>query len=130
MANGNGENGNGNGKAFEVEAGPVKVKTKGYHLGNILQMLVAGILALAAGLLWDIRTDIRTNAAVSASTDSTRDALLAKTVKDDHNKILHEMEKHNTAQEEMNYILTLSPADRERLRLRMPESLRRKLADR
>lgn len=106
------------GKEVSVEVGPsgVKGSAKGYHLGNILQLVMAAVLTAGVMILYDMRAE-------SKSTNEK----YAKSATDDHEKIRQAIDKSAEAQEEMNYILTLSPDERESLGLGMPESLRRKI---
>lgn len=110
--------------------GGFEINTKGYHLGNLLQIVVAAILAVMATFLYDMRSDSKISTVTLTTNLEKQTAAIAVSVRAEHDKLFHEMEKHNEAQEEMNYILTLSPPDREKLRLRMPDTLRRKLSDR
>lgn len=104
-----------------AEVGPSGVKgtIKGYHLGNVLQLVMAGVLTFIGLLMWDLRVEAK----------ATNERFI-KSMEIEHEKIRVAIEKNVEAQEEMNFILTLSVDDRERLGLNMPESLRRKLGSR
>ena len=118
------------GKEFSVETPVGKIQTKGYHLGNVLQIVAAVLLGLMVMMMYEMRAD--TKSAAAAMQSSTRDAAmaLAATAKVEHEKLGGMLEKSVEAQNEMNYILTLSQDDRVKLRLQMPDSMRRKLVDR
>jgi len=115
--------------AVELPGG-IKIATKGYHLGNLLQIVAAVLLGLMVMMMYEMRADTKTAAiAVQSSTKDAALALAAST-KMEHEKLGHAIERSVEAQQEMNYILTLSQEDRMRLRLQMPDSMRRKLVDR
>lgn len=108
---------NGVGKEASVELpGGIKVQTKGYHLGNLLQMLIAALMALGIYMFFEMRGEARVTWEKMANAAKAEHAALAVSI-----------DRQTEAQEEMNYILTLSPADRERLNLSMPKSLRDKI---
>ena len=107
---------NGTGKEFEVETPLGKLKTKGYHFGNILQMLIAALIAVGVYMFFEMRQEARTTWAGMASA-----------TKAEHSALAISLDRQTETQEEMNYILTLSPQDRERLNLAMPRSLRQKM---
>ena len=114
------DNGNGgDNKEVAVETSLGKLRVKGYHLGNMLQIVAAVLLALMAMMMYEMR--LETKNAVAA---------MAITAKLEHDKLGTAIEKGTEAQIEMNYILTLNAADRERLNMRMPDSLRRKISER
>lgn len=118
------------GKEFNVETPVGKIQTKGYHLGNVLQIVAAVLLGLMLMMMYEMRADTKSAAlAMQSSTKDTATALAA-TAKLEHEKLGAMLEKSVEAQNEMNYILTLNQEERMRLRLQMPESMRRKLVDR
>ena len=114
----------------EIETPVGKLKTKGYHLGNVLQIVAAVLLALMAMMMYEMRAETKATAAVLAT--STKEAVkeLASATKVEHDALAKSLDRSAEAQAEMNYILTLNPEDRVRLRLQMPESLRRRMIDR
>ena len=109
------------GKEFGIEAGPVKINTKGYHLGNFLQIMAVCMLAILAYMMYELKTETKVSAAAitSVATISAGDKL-------DHDKMNRSLEKVVEAQDAATYVLTLKQEERERLNLRMPESLRRR----
>ena len=114
------DNGNGgDNKEVAVETSLGKLRVKGYHLGNVLQIVAAVLLALMAMMMYEMRAE---NKLAVAS--------MVATAKHEHDKLGTAIEKGTEAQIEMNYILTLNPTDRERLNMRMPDSLRRKVSER
>lgn len=105
-------------KEVKVELpGGIKAEAKGYHLGNILQLVLAAVATAGAMILYDLRTELKT------SSDTQH-----KAVKEEHTQIRQAIEKSAEAQDEMNFILTLTPEERQRLNMDMPESLRRKVS--
>ena len=108
------------GKEANVELpGGIKLQTKGYHLGNILQFIIAGALLVIVITLMDVRSEAK---------DTAR--TLASTTKIEHDNLGAALVRSVEVQQEMNYILTLSPERREKLNLAMPESMRRKIVGR
>jgi len=108
------------GKEANVELpGGIKVQTKGYHLGNVLQFVIAASLIIGVITLMDFRTEAKETAKA-----------LAATTKDEHTHLGAALTRSVEVQQEMNYILTLSPERREKLNLAMPESMRRKIVGR
>lgn len=103
-------------KEFEVETPVGKLRAKGYHFGNVLQMVIAGLIAVGVYMFFEMRNEART----------TWDKM-ANAAKAEHAALSVSLDRATEAQEEMNYILTLSPSDRERLNLSMPRSLREKV---
>jgi hypothetical protein len=101
--------------------GGIKLQTKGYHLSNVLQFVGVAIFALMAYMIWEFGVEMR-----KVSTAITAVATLSANDKPEHDKITRTIEKQTEAQEATSYILTLNQADRERLRLAMPEGLRRR----
>ena len=107
-------------KEVSVELpGGIKGRVQGYHLGNILQLVMAAVLTAATMILYDLRQEAK------ASGEKT-----SKQVSEEHDKLRISIDRGAEAQEELNYIITLSTEDRERLGLGMPESLRKKLITR
>ncbi len=121
---------NGTGKEFEVETGIGKLRAKGYHLGNVLQIVAAVLLALMAMMMYEMRAE--TKATAATLTTATKDAVkdLAVSTKLEHDMLAKAIDKSTEQQEITNYIFTLSPEDRARLRLQMPDGLRRRMIDR
>ena len=116
------------GKSIEIEVGTagVKGKAQGYHLGNILQMFLVLILAAIAYMTYEVKVDAKA-AAVALSTTTVKTAeSLASVSKMEHDKLGVAIDKNTEATQESAYILTLNQQQRERLNLRMPESLRRR----
>ena len=109
----------GEGKEFEVETPVGKLKARGYHFGNVLQMVIAALLAVGVYMAFEMRNEARTSWAG-----------LATAAKAEHAALAISLDRQTESQEEMNYILTLSPQDRERLNLSMPKSLRQKIIQR
>lgn len=107
------------GKEVGIETPVGKVNIKGYHLGNVLQFLIA--LAVVGGVmtLIDIKADARQSVAAAAAM-----------TKMEHDKLGASIDRGTEQQEIMNYILTLSPERRERLNMQMPEALRRRVIGR
>lgn len=89
---------NGAGKEFSVDAGPVKINTKGYHLGNILQLLLCAAVVLGCFMIFEHRTE-------------TKDTflLVSGAIKD----LAKAQESHTLAQREMTCIISLPQAQRE-----------------
>ncbi len=109
------------GKEAAFEGFGVKVATKGYHFGNFLQILMIVLLAIAAFMLYEMKSETK-----AVATAVTAVATVSAGDKVDHDKMTRAIEKTTEAQDAANYILTLSQTERERLNLRMPESLRRR----
>ena len=108
------------GKEASVELpGGIKVQTKGYHLGNVLQFIIAAAIIAGVFTLMEFRSEAK---------DAAK--LLASTTKTEHDHLGAALIRSVEVQQEMNYILTLSPERRERLNLSMPESMRRKVIGR
>ena len=123
------DNGIGSDQEVAVETSLGKLRLKGYHLGNVLQIVAAVLLALMAMMMYEMRAETKATAAVlqTATKDAVRD--LASATKSEHDVLAKAIEKGADSQAEMNFILTLSAEERARLRLEMPESLRRKIRD-
>lgn len=109
------------GKEFSVDTPAGKLNIKGYHLGNLLQMLAVVVLTLLTYMMWELRAEVKSVAAAMATAISASSSSMA-----DHNKINKALEKVAESQDTVTYVLTLSQAERERLNLRMPDSLRRR----
>lgn len=103
-------------KILEVETPLGKVKTQGFHLGNILQMAIVALLAFGVYLFLDMRNEAR----------STWERM-GNAAKAEHAALSVSIDHQTESQEEMNYILTLNPQQREALNLAMPKSLRDKI---
>lgn len=97
---------------LQVDIAGQKVNYKGMHLGNLLQIVIVAAVALGVYILHEMRGEAKAASAVTQQ---------------EHGKLGDAVEKGTEAQVEMNYILTLSPEAREKLNLRMPESLRKKV---
>lgn len=107
------------GKEANVELpGGIKIATKGYHLGNVLQFVIAAAILAGVFTLMEFRGEAKDTAKA-----------LATASKIEHDHIGTALARSADAQIEMNYILTLSPERRERLNLTMPESMRRKVRE-
>ena len=117
----------GRGKEFGIETPVGKIQLKGYHLGNLLQVIAAALLALMGYMLYEVRTD--TKAAAVELSKATRDAAstISISAKSEHAALQVSIDRSSEVQAEANYILTLSPKEREALNLRMPDSLRNKI---
>ena len=109
------------GKEFSVETPLGKFNSKGYHLGNLLQIVAASLLAIVALMMYEMRIEIKESTILLRATVSS-----SAVEKVDHDKITRAIDKQTESQEATSYILTLTQADREKLRLAMPESLRRR----
>ena len=108
---------NGEGKEVQIELpGGFKGLFKGYHLGNVLQLIIAAILGVGAFMFFQFWTEAKTTW-----------ANMSNAAKAEHSALSVSIDRQAEAQIEMNYILTLSPQDRERLNLSMPRSLREKI---
>jgi hypothetical protein len=107
------------GKEVNVETPFGKFGAKGYHLGNVLQFIIAIAIVVGVITLMDFRTEAKETAKA-----------LAATTKEEHTHLGAALIRSVEVQQEMNYILTLSPERRERLNLAMPESMRRKMVGR
>lgn len=107
------------GKEVAVETPVGKLNIKGYHLGNVLQFIIAGALIVGVITLVEFRTEAKDTAKI-----------LAATTKAEHDHLGSTLIRSVEVQQEMNYILTLSQEKRERLNLAMPESMRRKVIGR
>lgn len=111
----------------EVGAGGVKVNAKGYHLGNVLQMCLVLILAAIAYMTYEVKTDTRAaTVALSSATIKSAESVATQS-KVEHDKLGAAIDRNTDAQGETSYILTLNQQQRERLNVRMPDSLRRKV---
>lgn len=117
----------GEGKAFDVETPLGKLRTKGYHLGNVLQIVAAVLLALMAMMMYEMRAETKATASVIQTATKDTVAALAIANKVEHDSIAKALERNSEQQEITNYIFTLSPSEREKLNLQMPEGLRRRL---
>jgi hypothetical protein len=95
----------GAGRELEAEIAGQKLKLKGYHIGNILQIVLALVIGYAGLQMYEARGEL----------------------KNEHGVMTLVLQKQLEAQVEFNYIITLKQDDRERLNLRMPESLRNKV---
>ena len=95
-----------------VEVGGQKFNYKGMHLGNLLQICMVAAMVYGAYVFLDTRKEQQQEHKVIS-------IALEQQVKT--------MERQAVAQEEFNYLITLNQTDREKLNLRMPESLRLKL---
>jgi len=120
----------GAGKEFGIEAGPVKIQTKGYHLGNVLQMALVLILAAIAYMTYEVKVDAKIAATTLTATTTKTAEVLATVSKQEHDKLGAAIERNTEATVESAYILTLNQQQRERLNIRMPESMRRKVVGR
>lgn len=83
---------------------------------NISAMLIAGALALGAWVLVDHRNESRS---AMVNLEAKQEKALGA--------VADAMGKNAEEQAVMNYILTLSQDERQKLRLDMPESLRRRI---
>lgn len=108
-------------KKLEVDAGPVKVRTQGYRLSDVIQ----GAQAVIMGLMLLMLYDLRAAAIITLETAKTASVAVAA-AKTDHDKLTSAVELAADAQKETTYLLSLPQADREKLNIRMPESLRRR----
>lgn len=99
-----------------VKVGPAEVTARGYRIADVLGIVWGIALCLLVYIAYDTQQDVK----VAAAT-------LATATKEDHRTLQHAIDKGTEAQQEQSYILTLDQAGRERLSLRMPESLRRKV---
>lgn len=117
-------------KEVEVKTGFGSLRARGYHLGNVLQIVAAVLLALMAMMMYEMRAETKATAALL--TTATKDAVTANAAssKLEHEKLSGVIEKMADQQEVTNYLFTLAPADREKLNLRMPDSLRHRIMDR
>ena len=131
------DNENGSDKEVALETGLGKLKVKGYHLGNVLQIVASVLLALMAMMMYEMRAE--TKATGLAITLATKDAMKETAIegkrehearKLEHTALANALEKNADQQEITNYIFTLSPEERTRLRLQMPDALRRRIIDR
>ena len=106
------------GKEFTIDTPLVKGSIKGYHIGNLLQIIAAVLLALMGYVLYthSVETSPRRSAAASEHTAILEQGKDIKQVIQD-------------AQEEHSYILTLSPEERKALNLDAPRSLRSRMRD-
>lgn len=82
-----------------------KFSYKGMHFGNVLQIALTVAICYAGWQMYESRTE----------------------AKAEHGVMTDVLKKQLEAQVEFNYIITLKQEDRERLNLRMPESLRNKV---
>ena len=113
-------------KEADVEVGPVKLRTKGYRLADLLSIGMMAAVSYGVFVLVEIRTESKF-ANLQAVELAKAQATIAKS---EHDKIEHSVDRGTEQQEIMNYILTLSADKRERLNMRMPDSLRRKITGR
>ena len=124
-------------KEVELKTPFFSGRAKGYHLGNVLQIVAAVLLALMAMMMYEMRAE--TKATGLAITLATKDAMKETAIegkrehearKLEHTALANALEKNADQQEITNYIFTLSPEERTRLRLQMPDALRRRIIDR
>lgn len=118
------------GKEFNVETPLGKLSTKGYHLGNVLQMVIAVILTVMAMMIYDTKTATATAAATLAYETKLQVEQVRTLSKEEHEKITRDMDRTIEAINDMSYLMTLPQTKREQINLAMPESLRRRLRDR
>lgn len=103
------------------------LKTRGYHLGNVLQIVAAVLLALMAMMMYEMRAETKAMAAVIQSATKDTIAALAVANKTEHESLSKSIDKSTEQQEITNYLFTLTPAQREQLNIAMPEGLRRRI---
>jgi hypothetical protein len=113
-------------KELDVEAGPVKVRTKGYRVADLLGFVAAGATCLGVYLLMEIRTEAK-YANLQAVELAKAQGHIAKS---EHDKLGNSIDRGTEQQEIMNYILTLNADRREALNMRMPDALRRRVIGR
>lgn len=101
---------------FEVTTGLGKIKAKGTE---IIQVIMVCCLVLLSYMQWDHKVEAKEDKALIAST-------LAKNTEDQ----LKALKSVATAQEELGYIVSLTPEKKAELNLEMPESLRNKMRGR
>jgi CheY-specific phosphatase CheX len=117
-------------KGFDLEAGPVKLRTKGYRMADIAVIIGLAMVAVIGFMIYEMRADTKTAAAALTSATSESAMKLATSAKSEHDKLGEAIQRGTEQQEIMNYILTLSPENREKLNMRMPDALRRKIVGR
>ena len=117
-------------KEVAIETPMGKLRARGYHLGNVLQIVAAVLLALMAMMMYEMRAE--TKATAAALTSATKDSVkeLAMATKIEHEALAKAMDRAAEEQSITNFIFTLTPAEREKLHLQMPEALRRRLRER
>ena len=101
---------------LDVETSFGKIRTKGYRLADLVAFIAAVCLVLLVYMAYETRKEAKEAVQV-----------LSLTAKMEHDSLASAVAKGAEAQAEMNYILTLTPEERNKLRLSMPESMRRKL---
>lgn len=116
----------GKGKAVKFKGFGVELDTKGYHFGNFLQMLTVGLLGIMSFMIYEQRADVKEAAAAAAATASVEHKTLHSAI----DKQTEAVSRTAEAQNETTYILTLNQAQRERLNVQMPNTLRRKVIGR
>lgn len=118
------------GKEIEIETGFGKLKTKGYHLGNVLQIVAGILLALLLFMVYEMRGESKAMAAMLSNSSKDTVAALSVASKSEHDQLSTVLNKLAEQQEITNFLFTLAPADREKLNIRMPDGLRRRIMDR
>ncbi len=118
---------NAENKELALETSLGKLKVRGYHLGNVLQIVAAVLLSLMAMMMYEMRAETKATASVIQTATKDTIAALAVANKVEHDAIARALEKNSEQQEITNYIFTLSPQQREQLNIAMPEGLRRRL---
>ena len=111
---------------FEVDTAIAKVRTQGYRLAEIIQGAQAVIMAAMLVMLYDLRGDLRSAAAITVETAKVSNSVAAST-RADHDMITAALTKATEAQQETTYLFTIPQAERERMNIRMPDSLRRRM---
>ncbi len=121
---------NAENKEVALETSLGKLRVRGYHLGNVLQIVAAVLLALMAMMMYEMRAETKATASIIQTATKDTISALATTNKTEHDAIAKALERNSEQQEITNYIFTLSAEDRAKLRLQMPEALRRRLIER
>ena len=115
------------GKELAVETPVGKIQLKGYHLGNLLQVITAALLALMLYMIYDAKVNAKAASEELAKVTKESGLVRGSESKAEHAALQASIDRSTEIQAEANYILTLSPREREALNLRMPDSLRNKI---
>ena len=114
-------------KEVAVETSLGKLRVRGYHLGNVLQIVAAVLLALMAMMMYEMRAETKATASVIQTATKDTVSALAAANKVEHDSLAKAIDKSTEQQEITNYLFTLTPSQREQLNLAMPDGLRRRV---
>lgn len=108
---------------INIEGMGAKFNSKNVDIDTLLSILAVFLLGVMAVMLYDQRTALTKAAEVAAAATTGEHKVLHGAIDRQTEAIV----KSQQSQDETTYILTLTQAERERLRVRMPNSLRSKV---